>query len=100
MQSVRYSPPSLVRKGAAVHGPAGSSWAVQPAEPDGRKGERIGNQFREHDHGDPQPQHHGAGYHDPLEVVTAMNREDGLFQLHPKAVILAMGLPGAAPGWR
>jgi len=25
------------------------------------------------------------------KVVTAMNREDGLFQLHPKAVILAMG---------
>ena len=25
------------------------------------------------------------------KVVTAMNKEDGLFQLHPKAVILAMG---------
>ena len=25
------------------------------------------------------------------KTVTAMNREDGLFQLHPKAVILAMG---------
>ena len=27
----------------------------------------------------------------PDRTVTAMNREDGLFQLHPKAVILAMG---------
>lgn len=27
----------------------------------------------------------------PDKTVTAMNREDGLFQLHPKAVILAMG---------
>ena len=25
------------------------------------------------------------------KTVTAMNRQDGLFQLHPKAVILAMG---------
>lgn len=25
------------------------------------------------------------------KVVTAMNREDGLFQLHPKAIVLAMG---------
>lgn len=41
------------------------------------------------------------------KTVTAMNREDGLFQLHPKAVILAMGcrerprgalsIPGARP---
>ena len=25
------------------------------------------------------------------KTVTAMNREDGLFQLHPKAIVLAMG---------
>ena len=25
------------------------------------------------------------------KVVTAMNREDGLFELHPKAIVLAMG---------
>ncbi len=41
------------------------------------------------------------------KTVTAMNREDGLFQLHPKAVILAMGcrerprgalnIPGSRP---
>ena len=34
------------------------------------------------------------------KTVTAMNREDGLFQLHPKAVILAMGCrerPRGAP---
>ena len=30
------------------------------------------------------------------KVVTAINREDGLFSVKAKAVILAMGLQGAA----
>ena len=43
----------------------------------------------------------------PDKTVTAMNKEDGLFQLHPKAVVLAMGcrerprgalnIPGSRP---
>ena len=32
------------------------------------------------------------------KTVTAMNKTDGLFQLHPKAVILAMGCRVVGPG--
>ena len=32
------------------------------------------------------------------KTVTAMNKSDGLFQLHPKAVILAMGCRGGPRG--